>query len=171
MPANKSNHGGARTGSGRKPVKEKKKVKSLRLLPHTISLMEKIEKLYVDPDTACSKGIEGFLVLRHQSLLELEGIFTKKELMALYSSQSGFLLNPSMQISTEVVVANLEDFYASGEGSFNQDGVDNPAFYEKIRRLSSAHVFYLQDEIARIWSNVAELEPFLDKLSKKPTST
>lgn len=109
---------------------------------------------------------EGFLAIRNHTLLELKGIFTREEMIALTASLNGTLLEENFKPNKSMAIAHLEDFEQFENGVSGQ-GANFEKLIEKVNKLTAAQIYFLQEEILRFW-NVDNLsgEKSLDEFIK-----
>ena len=109
--------------------------------------------------------IEGWQYLQAHTLRELKGKFTREELIAITDAQNGTMLQPQFQASPSAFRAHLEDFEAL-ESGFSRHGANAEAALAKVRTLTAAQVYYLQQAIDDFWNktNGTDLEAFVSTL-------
>lgn len=109
-------------------------------------------EIYKTRYDGAQKAIEGFLAIRTYSLSELRRAnFTTNELTAIISSLNGTMASGArMQCNQGAFIAHMEDF-ESLESGISLYGANPVALYEKIKTLTSAQVYFLQDEIYNWW--------------------
>lgn len=100
---------------------------------------------------------EGFLAIRNHTLLELKGIFTREELVALTDSLKGTLLEENFKPNKSMAVAHLEDF-EQFENGISRHGANPEELFEKFQKLTSAQIYFLQEEILRFWERSQEMK-------------
>lgn len=94
---------------------------------------------------------EGFLAIRNHTLLEIKGFFTREELVALTDSLNGTLLEENFKPNKSMAIAHLEDF-EQFENGISRHGADPDQLLAKIGNLTSAQIYFLQEEILRFWN-------------------
>jgi hypothetical protein len=122
----------------------------------TIRLPEHIGEFYAKQYGKTTPGTviaaEGFYEIHRRTLRELQGKFTKPEIMALVDNLNSTLLDAQFQVRPEMLWASLEDG-GHLDGLFEKWGVDAAYFEKKILALTAAQCFVLQDEIKAAWNN------------------
>lgn len=98
------------------------------------------------------KAIEGFLAIRAYSLAELRKVnFTSDELIAIISSLNGTMTSGArMQCNQGAFIAHMEDF-ESLESGISRYEADPVSLLSKVKLLTAAQVYFLQDEIYLWW--------------------
>lgn len=105
----------------------------------------KIGKLY----PASCNALRAYVELFDFALQEIKGYFTKPELEFIISVMQGAILSPEMMANSSVVVALL----ASDSKKDEIEGTTWETLRAKIRRLTSAQVYFLQLKIAILKDN------------------
>jgi len=127
------------------------------------TILKQLEEIYGKPGTGASVAAEAFVYLRKYTLYELKGMFTREELIGVISNQNGTMQQPEFQANFRMFVTHLED----GE-KFDflsqQYGFDFEKLKAKVLNLTSAQVFFLQEEIRLFWDNdVRDLDAFIER--------
>lgn len=94
---------------------------------------------------------EGFLAIRNHTLLELKGIFTRDELVALTDSLNGTLLEENFKPNKSMAIAHLEDF-EQFENGISRHGANSDQLLAKVGNLTAAQIYFLQEEILKFWN-------------------
>jgi len=113
-------------------------------------IANELAAIYENTSKGAAIAVEAFPYMRKYTLDELRGIFTKEELSAIVNSLNSIIMQAELMISKDVFVAHLEDS-DKFEGLAEIWGIDFVKLSEKIERLSSVQVYFLQDEIRRFW--------------------
>jgi hypothetical protein len=121
----------------------------------TIKLSQNAEKnlpeIYGKKTPGAERAVECYLYIRRHTLLELRGIFTPEELKGMVDSYNGTLMDAQWMSNKDMAVGHLEDAerfeYISQKWGFDFD-----KFIQKVKKLTSAQIFFLQEEINRFWN-------------------
>lgn len=128
-------------------------------------LAKQFESKYDGAKTA----IEAYLALRNYALAEIRNVgFEQNELIAIVDCLNGtFETDARMQANTGALLGELEDFERL-EGGIVRSNAKPDALLAKIRALTSAQVYFLQQEVYRWWDvqKPAELLAFVKLLMK-----
>lgn len=120
----------------------------------TIRISELTEKMILSayPKTyaGATKAVEAYPYLRRHSLDEIKGAFTREEIVALVDSLNGLIQESNFQANVSISVQHLEDFEKYDRG-ITRHGADDVQMIRKISRLTSAQVYFLQEEIRLFW--------------------
>jgi hypothetical protein len=132
------------------------------------AIIKQLEEIYQKPGTGASVAAEAYVFIRRHTLRELKGMFKKEELIGMISNLNGTMQQPEFQANPVMFAAHLED----GE-TFDflsqQYGFDFEILMQKVRKLTAAQVFFLQEEIRLFWydeyaSTDGALDAFIGKL-------
>lgn len=110
--------------------------------------------------------IPGMLKLRQYTLHEVKGLFTKAELTALVDAQNGTLLVVDYLPNVGVMAAHMEDF-EKYENGISRHGATPKALLDKLHKLTSAQVYWLQDDINVFWEQQSGKKNALQDFIKK----
>lgn len=123
----------------------------------------KIEKLLADVFYNKTQGaetaIDAWMYMRFNTIQELKGIFTERELYAMIDSYNGTIFEPQFCCNNRFLLGHIEDTYTFSGFSQNWE-VDKEVLLGKIDKLTSSQTYYLLEEIQRFW----------EKLSREPNS-
>lgn len=129
----------------------------------------KLAELFESKYDGAKTAIEAFLALRVSALSEVRNLgLQQKEIISIVDSLNGTMSSDArMQANVSVFVAHMEDF-ESLESGISRHGANASELIEKVKKLSSAQVYFLQDEIYRWWQNQkpAELTEFVKLFQK-----
>ena len=121
---------------------------TVRLSPQVEQMLTEI---YGKKTPGAERASECFPYIRRHTLFELKGYFTPEELKGMVDSYNGTLMDTQWMPIKDMVIGHLEDAdkfeHISTKWGFNLDQLR-----EKIKKLTSAHVFFLQEEINRFWN-------------------
>lgn len=83
----------------------------------------------------------------------------------MIDAQNGTMLVPDYQANVGVFLAHCEDFETL-EAGFTRHQANFEDFAEKAKKLTSAQVFFLQQEIALFWESAhkTNLVDFINKI-------
>lgn len=127
------------------------------------AIIKQLEEIYQKPGTGASVAAEAYVFIRRYTLRELNGMFTREELIGMISNLNGTMQQPEFQANKSMFITHLED----GETYDNlsqQYAFDFIQLINKIRLLTSAQVFFLQEEIRLFWDNDArDMEAFIER--------
>ena len=134
----------------------------------TIRIEETECQRYADIYGTTSGGVTfaalGFLALRRHEIKRLRGIFTRSELALIIDIFDGLVLMPEIMPSLDHFMAHLDD-----ECRYNnlpdKYGVSFDPFMTKIKSLSPASVFFLQDAIKEMLFHGSGSESFINEMA------
>ncbi len=125
------------------------------------------EKKYGAKVTGLQAAGEGYFEIYKRTIAELKGVFTAAELSAIVDNMNGVGLTRQFQANQEIFWAHLEDGNTY-EGLFSKWGIDATAMQNKVKALTAAQVFFLQEEANLFWyaGDRAELKNLADFTKK-----
>jgi hypothetical protein len=127
------------------------------------AIIKQLEEIYAKPGTGASVAAEAFVFIRRYTLRELKGVFTKEELHGIIDNLNGLIFESQFQANPQMFAVHLED----GEIYDNLStrwGFDFDVFIKKIKNLTSAQAFFLQEEIRLFWdAEERNLEEFVER--------
>ena len=129
------------------------------------AIIKQLEEIYQKPGTGASVAAEAYVFIRRHTLRELKGMFSREELMGIISNLNGTMQQPEFQANPVMFAAHLEDgelYELLGK----QYSFDFEILMQKVKMLTSAQVFFLQEEIRLFWDNEGrDLEKFIKDLT------
>jgi len=109
-----------------------------------------IQKYFKDRTEAVQYAIDSYFFLRRASLREIKGIFTKEEFIGLVQCSKGKNLTSELKADKTVYMAFLKS-----QNEFSRIGwkygFSFDKLLDKIGKLSSAQIYFIQEEIWRYW--------------------
>jgi len=121
---------------------------SMRLL---VRDLDALKRLYGTKTAGMQQAIDGFIPLRQYTLREIQGTFTKSELIALTDFLRRMPIeDPLLRINKEALITLLLDNSELHDLSISHEIVYDDLIY-KLNKLTAAQVYFLQSEIARYW--------------------
>ncbi len=127
------------------------------------AIIKQLEEIYQKPGTGASVAAEAYVFIRRYTLRELKGMFTREELIGMISNLNGTLQQPEFQSNPVMFAAHLEDGELY-ESLSKQYGFNFGTLMQKVQKLTSAQVFFLQEEIRLFWDNDArDMEAFIER--------
>lgn len=127
------------------------------------SIITQLEEIYGKPGTGASVAAEAFVFIRRYTLRELKGVFTKEELHGIIDNLNGLIFESQFQANPQMFAVHLED----GEIYDNLStrwGFKWKTFIEKVKSLTSAQAFFLQEEIRLFWdADERNLDEFVER--------
>ena len=103
--------------------------------------------------------IEESLADRKAALLDIKGIFTSQEWIALCDSLNGTMITEQFRYNASAFVAHCEDSELY-EGTFSRHEADLKAVCEKIKKLTSMQVATVYRRIETFWDNSGKIDLF-----------
>jgi hypothetical protein len=127
------------------------------------AIIKQLEDIYQKPGTGASVAAEAYVFIRRHTLRELNGMFNKEELIGMISNLNGTMLQAEFQANPSMYAIHLED----GEQYMwlsKQYGFDFEILMQKVRKLTAAQVFFLQEEIRLFWEDEGrDLDKFIER--------
>lgn len=124
------------------------KVQQTRLTPE---LVEKVNSIYSGTYAGIRQIVEGFMSVRAYTLNEIKKVgFTTEELTAIIDRLNGTVQDAQIQCNKGAFLAGMEDSEEFDKGISNS-GADPETLYAKIKSLTAAQTFFLQEEVALWW--------------------
>ena len=121
---------------------------SMRLL---VRDLDALKRLYGTKTAGMQQAIDGFIPLRQYTLREIQGTFTKSELIALTDFLRRMPIeDPLLRINKEALITLLLDNSELHDLSISHEIVYDDLIY-KLNKLTAAQVYFLQSEISRYW--------------------
>lgn len=111
---------------------------------------------------AIERSIHTYLTLRESTLQELYPYFNRGEINTLLSIQRGKQLPIDYQGSIENYLTFIEDSYRSDSQPF----INKRSLIAKLRKLSSAQIYFLREELNRFWNSGKNLDDYLDRWTR-----
>lgn len=113
--------------------------------------LERLLELYPEGNKTdtLTNTVDGYLAIRQNTIDELVGRFSDLELAALIQATAGVQPCKPVQGDTETFLKILS------QSSIDLNGMESEAFFEglvsKIRSLTAAQVYFLQEELFRFF--------------------
>lgn len=101
--------------------------------------------------------IEQSLADRKAALLDIKGLFTSEEWIALCDSLNGTMITEQFRYNASAFVAHCEDAELY-DGTFSRHGADLKVVCEKIRKLTAIQVATVYRRIETFWDNCSKLD-------------
>ena len=131
-------------------------------------IMEKLSKMFKNRTEAANYAIKSYNYIRNASLKEIKGRFKREELMGLINANKGKDLPSDFKANVNILIENLSynntpPLKIAWEYNFSFDFLVG-----KLKKLTSAQVYFIQEEIWRFWKyesrKVGALDDFVDFL-------
>lgn len=137
---------------------------TIRVSEETIAAAE---RTYGAKVTGLQAAGEGYFEIHRRTVAELRGIFTAAELSAIVDNMNGVGLTRQFQANAQILWAHLEDGNTY-EYLFSKWGVDAAELEKKVRSLTAAQAYFLQEEANLFWygpdkSEMKNLSDFVKK--------
>lgn len=132
---------------------------------------QKLATLYGSVYAGIQKSVAAFSVLQSLSLIELKGMFTREEIIAMVDSLNGSIHEDRFMANKKMMLYGLEDSEALDK-RFTMHGASFHDFNKKFNVLTSAQCYFLIEEIRRFWDDAPAYgspTPDLEKLIEKLT--
>src|SRR5699024_10015750 len=75
----------------------------------TKDLADNLAKIAGTKNAGAAEACEGYIYIRRATWIELKGLFTKNEVLALLEAYNGTMLMPNLQTNSALVRAQMED--------------------------------------------------------------
>lgn len=108
------------------------------------------------PSVACQTAVEICVWLRRAILLELKGIFSQQEVIALADAFNGLIPTWQIMCSRETLYAEMEDAEKYQKTATNH-GADPVVLLNKISQLNTAQATFLQLELWSYWNRFRKI--------------
>jgi len=127
------------------------------------------ERTYGAKVTGLQAAGEGFFQIYKRTIDELKQVFSAAELSAIVDNMNGVGLTRQFQANQDIFIAHLQDgdIY---EGLYEKWGVEADDLRAKIKNLTAAQTYILQEEAYLFWygpdkTGVKNLSDFFEKFS------
>lgn len=126
---------------------------------------KKINQLYPLQKDGLETAVQNYLAIRDNALRELQGIFTREELIALVDMYNATIYDPRFAGPQflQIQIEDAEQF----ESTVTRQGANLGQLIEKVKNLTHAQSLVLIEECWRFWNvgDKQDLEDFVRKLS------
>jgi hypothetical protein len=130
------------------------------------TIIKQLEEIYQKPGTGASVAAEAYVFIRRHTLRELKGMFSREELIGMISNLNGTMQQAESQTNPVMFTAHLEDGEIYDALSL-QYKFDFEILIQKVRKLTAAQVFFLQEEIRLFWENEGrDMEKFIERFAE-----
>ena len=101
--------------------------------------------------------VEQSLADRKAALLDIKGLFTSEEWIALADSLNGTMITDMFRYSASAFVAHCEDAELY-EGTFSRHKADLKVVCEKIKKLTQMQVATVYRRVETFWNNSDKID-------------
>lgn len=133
------------------------KTVTLRLPEEVVSLLTKDGQEMLNP--ALVEFVEQGIADRKAALLDIKGIFTSEEWIALCDSLNGTMITDEFRYNAGAFVAHCEDSELY-DGTFSRHEADLKAVCDKIKKLTQMQVATVYRRIETFWDNSGKIDLF-----------
>ncbi len=125
-----------------------------------------LKSMHARPTTATLSVLELFTVIRKETIRELKGRFSRKEIMSLLDSYKRSTPDLHLLATNYIFVGHMRDAEIDHKCTSSNNANLN-VLIEKIKMLNSAQVAILQQELWSYWNiydtEVPDLEKFISR--------
>lgn len=129
--------------------------KTLRIPDELVDKLTGKGKEMLNP--ALVEFVEQSFADRNAAMLDIKGVFTSDEWIAIADSLNGTMVTDTFLYSREAFVAHCEDAELY-EGSFSRHGADVKAVCGKIGGLTSMQVATVYRRVKAFWDRSGEID-------------
>lgn len=126
---------------------------------------DKLESVYGSKYVGAKRSIEGYLALRDYSIAEIKQLnFNRFQLIGLiFSLRGSMMVSARMHCNVEAFYAHIKDFERINNGISGYGG-NYKDLMKKLQKLTASQVYFLQDEIIRLWNQGKEIDDIIKSL-------
>ena len=113
------------------------------------------------------QAISGYIELRRYTMRELKGVFSAAEIKYLVDMSNSSMFLPEYASNLQMLIARVEDANKF-DGLADKWQVNLDIMLDKIKKLTSAQVFFLQFACYNYWygsDDVGDLDSFVNDLT------
>lgn len=131
------------------------KTVTLRLPEELVSQLTKDGEEMLNPSLV--EYLEQSMADRKAALIDIKGIFTSADWIALADSLNGTMITDQFRYNASAFVAHCEDAELY-DSTFSRHGADLKAVCDKIRSLTMIQVATVYRRVEAFWDNCGKIE-------------